>query len=251
MLGHGAGSYEAWWAQHGSLAVFVRDAHSLYFETLAELGALGLALLVAAAAAVLLASWRRIRRLSAARADAVASATAVVVAYAVAAGIDWVWELPVVTLVAFTCLAVTLAPDRAAQKVAGAPARAAVVGVAMVVVVAQAIPFLSQARISESQSAASRGDLAGALASARAARRVQSWAPDPWLQLALVHEQRGELEAARTAIRRATREDREDWRLWLVLARLDTKLGEIAEARRSLQRAISLNPRSPLFAPLR
>ena len=93
----------------------------------------------------------------------------------------------------------------------------------------------------------------GALASARAARRVQSWAPDPWLQLALVHEQRGELEAARTAIRRATaREDREeDWRLWLVLARLDTKLGEIAEARRSLQRAISLNPRSPLFAPLR
>ena len=250
VLGHGAGSYEAWWAQHGTLAVFVRDAHSLYFETLAELGALGLALLVAAAAAVLLASWRRIRRLSAARADAVASATAVVVAYAVAAGIDWVWELPVVTLVAFTCLAVTLAPARAAQKVAGAPARAAVVGVAMVVVVAQAIPFLSQARISESQSAASRGDLAGALASARAARRVQSWAPDPWLQLALVHEQRGELEAARTAIRRATREDREDWRLWLVLARLDTKLGEIAEARRSLQRAISLNPRSPLFAPL-
>ena len=79
VLGHGAGSYEAWWARHGSLAVFVRDAHSLYLETLAELGALGLALLVAAAAAVLLASWRRIQRLSAARADAVAAATAVVV----------------------------------------------------------------------------------------------------------------------------------------------------------------------------
>ena len=250
VLGHGGGSYEAWWAQHGSLAVFVRDAHSLYFETLAELGALGLALLVATAAAVLLAACRHIRRLSAARADAVAAATAVVVAYAAAAGIDWVWELPVVTLVAVTCLAVVLAPDRAAHKGTRAPARAAVAGVAFVVVIAQAIPFLSQARISESQSAASRGDLAGALASARAARRVQSWAPDPWLQLALVHEQRGELEAARTAIRRATREAREDWRLWLVEARLETKLGEIDEGRKSLRRAIQLNPRSPLFANL-
>ena len=71
----------------------------------------------------------------------------------------------------------------------------------------------------------------GDRAFARAARRIQSWAPDPWLQLALVYEQRGDLEAARTAIWRAIREDREDWRLWLVLARLDTKLGEIVEAR--------------------
>ena len=46
LLGHGAGSYEAWWAEHGSLAVFVRDAHSLYLETLAELGVLGFLLLV-------------------------------------------------------------------------------------------------------------------------------------------------------------------------------------------------------------
>ena len=52
-LGHGAGSYEAWWAQHGTLAVFVRDAHSLYFETLAELGALGFALLVAVGVTVI------------------------------------------------------------------------------------------------------------------------------------------------------------------------------------------------------
>lgn len=251
LLGHGAGSYEAWWAQHGALAVFVRDAHSLYLETLAELGALGLGLLLAAAAAVLLASSRRIRRLSAARGDAVAAATAVVVAYAVAAGIDWVWELPVVTLVAFTCLAVTLTPTGTASGGTGTRARAAFAGIAIVVVVAQAIPYLSQARIRESQSAAAGGDLAGALASARAARNVQPWGPDPWLQLALVHELRGELEPALTAIRRATRENRDDWRLWLVTARLETKLGEIADARKSLERAIQLNPRSPLFENLR
>src|SRR5215210_6007469 len=37
-VGRGAGSYEAWWLQHGSLPLFVKDAHSLYLETLGELG---------------------------------------------------------------------------------------------------------------------------------------------------------------------------------------------------------------------
>ena len=147
VLGHGAGSYEAWWAQHGTLAIFVRDAHSLYFETLAELGAVGLALLVAAGATALFASWQGIRRLPAVPADAVASATAVVVAYAAAAGIDWMWELSVVTLVAVTCLAVILTPTRTTSRGTGAPARAALVVVAIVVVVAQAIPYLTQTRI--------------------------------------------------------------------------------------------------------
>ena len=40
-LGRGAGSYEAWWAQHGTLQGFVKDAHSLYLESLGELGIVG------------------------------------------------------------------------------------------------------------------------------------------------------------------------------------------------------------------
>jgi Flp pilus assembly protein TadD len=157
----------------------------------------------------------------------------------------------VVTLVAFACLAVTLASAGNPSGRRRIQARAAFAGVAIVAVIAQAIPYLSQVRIRESQSEAASGDLAGALASARSAREIQPWGPDPWLQLALVHEQRGELEPARTAIGRATREDRDDWRLWLIAARLDTKLGDVGAARRSLERAIQLNPRSPLFENLR
>ena len=156
-----------------------------------------------------------------------------------------------VTVVALTCLAVILAPTGSASRGVGRPARAAVAAVAIVVVVAQAIPYLSQVRIGESQSAAASGDLAGALASARAARNLQPWGPDPWLQLALVHERRNELEPARTAIERATREDRDDWRLWLVAARIQTKLGHVDEGLESLERAIQLNPRSPLFSDAR
>ena len=49
LTGIGPGTYEFWWAENGSLPGFVRNAHTLYLETLAELGIPGLALLLAAA----------------------------------------------------------------------------------------------------------------------------------------------------------------------------------------------------------
>src|SRR2546428_13064590 len=45
LLGRGAGSVEAWGAQHRALAYLVRDAHSLYPPTRGELRITGLALL--------------------------------------------------------------------------------------------------------------------------------------------------------------------------------------------------------------
>ena len=47
VLGEGAGTYESWWAQHGSFSYFVRDAHSIYLEALGELGIIGFLLIVA------------------------------------------------------------------------------------------------------------------------------------------------------------------------------------------------------------
>ena len=38
VLGSGAGTFERWWLEHRDVAHKVRDAHSLYLETLAELG---------------------------------------------------------------------------------------------------------------------------------------------------------------------------------------------------------------------
>ena len=45
-LGSGAGTFEQYWLQHRRRSANVRDAHSLYLETQAELGPLGLGLLV-------------------------------------------------------------------------------------------------------------------------------------------------------------------------------------------------------------
>ena len=62
----------------------VRDAHSLYLETAAELGLVGLAALLALFGGVVVAARR-------ARTPAAAAALA---AWAVHAGVDWDWELP-------------------------------------------------------------------------------------------------------------------------------------------------------------
>ena len=126
----------------------------------------------------------------------------------------------------------------------------AVVFVAWLLLVAQAIPLLADREIARSQGAVERGDLGDGREAAEDARDIQPWASTPYLQLALVHERIGRLSDAQAVIAEAIERDPRDWQLWLVSARLETKLGNAAAAERSLRRAIALNPRSPLFAGL-
>jgi O-antigen ligase len=108
-LGDGAGAFGRYWLQHPSADPGVqgtRDAHSLYIETLAELGPVGLALLLVALGAPLAALPR-------ARSPAVPAAAGAYVAYLVHAGVDWDWEMPAVTLAALLCAAGVLVASRA------------------------------------------------------------------------------------------------------------------------------------------
>jgi len=76
-----------------------RDAHSLYIETAAELGVLGLIALLLAFAGGILAAVKATSRNRAAAAGPVA----VLAAWALHAGLDWDWEMPAVTLIALAC----------------------------------------------------------------------------------------------------------------------------------------------------
>jgi hypothetical protein len=99
VLGSGAGTYARHWHDERPLPVHVQDAHSLYLETLAEVGVPGLLLLVTGVGTPLLALFRK-------RATpALASLAPAYVAFLVHAGIDWDWEMPLVTLPALACAA--------------------------------------------------------------------------------------------------------------------------------------------------
>ena len=113
LLGTGAGSFEAHWLQERPVdfSFPARDAHNLYLETLAELGPIGLALLLATLALPLTA-------LSQARGLALGPAAAgAFVAYLLHAGADWDWEMPAVTISALFCAATLLASQRPADSV--------------------------------------------------------------------------------------------------------------------------------------
>jgi len=194
-----------------------------------------------------------------------AALTGVFAAYATAAGLDWVWELTAVTVTGLAALALigagrttspplTLRPateaDIPRRELTGFGWGALALLMAWTVMVAQAIPLISQWELGDSRAAVERGDFHHALEAAGAAQDIEPWAATPYLQIALIHEERSDLPAARTAIDRAIARSPRDWRLWLVAARIQTKLGDIREAEQSLRQAASLNPRSPLFEGL-
>jgi hypothetical protein len=104
-LGSGAGTFGRYWRAAHPLGLGALDAHSLYLETLAELGPVGLVLLVAALAVPLVQGWRS------RAAPFVAGATAAYTAYVVHAAFDWDWEMPAVTIVALFCAGVLFAVD--------------------------------------------------------------------------------------------------------------------------------------------
>lgn len=251
--GDGAGSYEAWWAQHGTLDWFVRNAHSLWFETLGELGLLGLLLLAGAFGIGLVAGLSRLRGQLSGDRTTTAALVAVVAGFALGAALDWVWQLPAVAALALLSLGLLVGPA-SERPTAGDPsprvrfgARAAIVVASWVVLCAQAIPFLASQEVAASQRAATRGDLGEALKRARSAQAIQPWAASPRLQLGLVEEEAGRLDLARRAVATAIERDTSDWRLHLIASRLAVKSGDITAARRELARVRALNPRSRLL----
>jgi hypothetical protein len=128
VLGTGAGTFAVYWARSGHVASRggALDVHSLYLETLAELGPLGLALLLAA----LLYPLRAVVARS--RAAYVPAAAAAYAAFLVHAGLDWDWEMPVVVVAALSCAAALVASALTGTRRLGPVPRATVLGTALV-----------------------------------------------------------------------------------------------------------------------
>jgi O-antigen ligase len=247
--GIGAGGYESWWAQHGSVPYYIRDAHSLPVELLAELGLLGLLALVGFFAVAAVAAVRRTR--DARAGPAAAGGLALLACGATSAAIDWSWELPAAFGPAVVAAAVVAGPALSHARSAAAPRfglGVATLALAWIALVASALVLAGEIKLKDSRAAVARGDLDDAVEDARAARAIVPWSGAPRLQLALVHERRGDLPAARRAALDAAERDGDDWRVWLVVTRLAVKAGDVEAARSALRRARQLNPRSTLLA---
>jgi O-Antigen ligase len=256
--GIGAGGYGAYWNQHGSLTLQVRDAHSLYLETLGELGIVGLVLLLAFLAVPAVSGL--LRDPGGWPGGEVGAALAVLAAGLTSAALDWTWELPacfapVVLVAALLTGPATLPGARGSTPGASRAARRSrlVLGIATVLagiaaIWAAGLLFFSLVKVGDSQDAVDRGDLPAAAQDARDAITFEPWAADPRLQLALVEELGGDLRAANHDLDQAIDRAPDNWQLWFVKARIAVKLGNGNAARHALARARELNPRAPFLA---
>jgi hypothetical protein len=246
ITGIGAGNYALYWNAHPEVAIPVVNAHSLYLETLAELGVVGLLLVLGFLARAAVAGWR-----ARAGPSEAAPALAVLAAGALTAGLEWTWQIPAAFVPAVVAAGVlTAAPSEA--PVESAPTREsssssfglgiAIIGIAWASIWAAAIVLITDLKLDASRAAAARGDLAAAANDARDAASVQPWSPEPRLQLALVDELAGNLGAARVAAGLAIDRAPGDWRPWAVAARIDARQGRIPAAGVEIFKATALSP---------
>jgi hypothetical protein len=257
LVGIGPGTFEFWWARNGSYSGFIKDAHSLYLETLAELGIVGLLLLGGFVVAVISCGAIRAMRAPPELRLALAGATAGCLSFAAAAGVDWDWELGVLPAVfmmlAASCLVAgsSYAPTAwlGLRRGAGGVGRALTIALAAAAMLAIALPLAATNELEKSQRSVRAGNLGEALSSANTAADLQPYAATPQLQEALVLELEGRIDAAATAAREATRSESTNWRTWLILSRLEARRGDPGASTRAYRRARSLNPLSGDLAP--
>jgi tetratricopeptide (TPR) repeat protein len=267
LVGIGPGAYEYWWARNSVPGVpFARDAHSLYVETLAELGIIGLVLLLLAMGAVLAACMRRALGARPERRLVLAPATASCVAFVAFAGIDWLWELAVLPVTFLLLVAAIIGPEAMSGAASGADraleprpphsprgraaTRIGLGALAVLALIAITLPHASTVLVRNSGEQLRSGELDSALDSAEMAETVEPYAATPKLEQALVLERSGKLAAAATAASDATRSEPTNWRTWLVLAGIEARRERAASAIDAYREAHRLNSRSSVFAQM-
>ena len=232
-LGSGSGSYEQYWNQLRPSEFKVRNAHSLYLETLAEVGPVGLALLLAALCLPLLAAVKARRRTLA------SAAFGAYAAFLVHAGVDWDWQMPAVTLAAVFCAAALLVCTRGRSSATlSLRWRVPALTLALVLAVFAFVALRGNRAVAASEAAAAKLHWTRSAAEARTAERWAPWSSRPWQLFGEAQLRQGKLNPARTSLRKAVEKDDSDWSIWLDLALASRG----AERRHAFAEAARLNP---------
>ncbi len=251
VTGTGAGTFQLQWNQRRKDDLVVRDGHSLYVETLSDLGLVGFGLVVLALLGMIGAGVRRAaRRRRTAWADRSLDAVvvALVVAWAVHAGLDWMWEMPALTAWLFALAGMALAARVPSRGEAG-PGRATRVAVGLSCLVLAVVPWQAAQADSAFTDAVRafdnpRRDCRAAIDASLRAVESLNVRPEPWEIVAYCDIGEGQPTLAVQAARNAIERDPDNWVYHYASGLVQSVAGE--DPRPAMRRAVELNPRGEL-----
>jgi O-antigen ligase len=256
VLGHGAGTYQFSWDQLRTIELPVHDAHSLYLQAFAELGALGGVLMLALVGTLLWCAFSAWRAAADPQRDRYAALLAAMLAFAVGAAFDWFWEIAALGGIFFLAGGVVVAAR--CSQIATDPRRergskddgrrfgltVAAVVLAWVSAIALVGPLLVEREIDSSQAAAAREDFGAAVDHARTARSIEPWAASPYVQLGLLAERQGDYPAGVEHFSHAIEREERNWQWYYLRSRVEHEAGEAGAAATDLEKARELNPQA-------
>jgi O-antigen ligase len=247
LAGYGAGSYQVEYTRYRrDDAQYVTDAHSLYLQSMAELGLVGVVLIVVFVVGVAGGLLTRIRGPGRA---AHAAVLAAVLAWAVHGLVDWDWQLPATSLWLFIAAGLALARPRGRSRLAGVPRNRTVVAIGwLLVAVAPVLISTSYSRVAHAAAAVSQDRCTAAKKAAFSSISVLAVRPQAYVALGICDLRQGFPTAAQSAMDKALTYNRDSWQeqYWVAVARAAAGV----DPRAAAQRAYADNRYEPLAAAL-
>jgi hypothetical protein len=240
LRGTGAGTYQQYYPRYRNEKAYVVDTHSLYLQSLAELGIVGFALILIVVLGVLGGLSSRIRGPDRAL---YAALFAVWLAWAVHQGFDWDWQMPAVTLGMFILAGLALARPRDGKVgLTGLPGGRTLVALGwLVLAVGPLLVGTSYARLQRSGEELKRGECASAKHEALSSLSLSAKRPQAYAIVGLCDLVQGYAQAAVPAMAEAVALEPQSWEEWYWLAVARAAAG--ANPHAAIRRAIELNPR--------
>ena len=239
LKGSGAGTFQNEWNRGRPAEFQVMDAHSLYIETLGEMGIVGIVLLMTALLAIVAGLVWRLRGPGR---PATAAVLAAFGTWALHAGVDWDWELTSVSVWMFGVAGIALASPVRERPRPPMPRLLRLVAALAVLVLAisPAAMWRSQTRLADAGKAFDEGNCNATIDAALDSLSAVGQRAEPWELIAYCDVRLGQPKLAIGAAEAAVRRDPDNWEYHYALALVRGAARE--DPRRAAADALRLNP---------
>ena len=239
--GTGAGTYRITWDRHRPPPpVKVNDGHSLYLETMSEMGVVGLLLVLTALGTILVGG---VLRLGGPERHAYGAFVAAGTMLAIHAGIDWDWEMPALFVWFFGAGGVALASRKPKLGEMGRIPRVVASLAVLVLAMTPALFAYSQGPLDRAVSEFAVRNCDAAINDALTATERFGTRPEPWQILGYCDARLGQYDLARRAMDAARSRDPNNWQYAYGQAIVYGVSG--LDPRPFAREALALNPLDP------